>query len=110
MRIKGDRERKDGEREKRLHSRFALHAFIQWAVWGYLIKGRGRSNRLAMSCPITAEGCNRPAGRENNLKRSRDNHLAAEARIRPWLSWGPGFRKIKPLYREKERERERECV
>ena len=35
------REEREREREKRLHSPFALHAPIQWAIQGYVIKKRG---------------------------------------------------------------------
>ena len=35
------RETREKEREKRLHSPFALHAPIQWARLGYAIKERG---------------------------------------------------------------------
>ena len=33
--------RETEERERRLHSPFALHAPIQWAIWGDVIKSRG---------------------------------------------------------------------
>jgi len=40
-----DRQRRESEREKRLHSPFALNAPIQWDIQGYVIKNRGWSYR-----------------------------------------------------------------
>ena len=40
-RERDERGRREREREKRLHSPFALHATIKLAIWGYVIKNRG---------------------------------------------------------------------
>ena len=52
------RQRDDREIEKRFHSPFVLHAPIQWAIEGDVIKKRGGSNVLAGSnSNVTGRTC-----------------------------------------------------
>ena len=50
-RVKGGRQKK---RDNGLHSPFALHAPIQWAIYGDMIKSRGGSNLLGVSGELPA--------------------------------------------------------
>jgi len=55
--VKGGRERRKREIEQRLHSPFALHAPIQWAIKRDVIEKRGISNVLLERPLCSGEWC-----------------------------------------------------